>query len=128
MPKQHEERRRGFVLVGLDSTQRLMIQEACERVGVSVVAVSAVREVERWPAGGIVITDIAHLTPLWLERGAEEVIVLVDDAHEGIGCLNNGATRWLKVPATPEAITAMVLVLAARNGREARNPAERNDR
>jgi hypothetical protein len=57
--------------------------------------VSRIADIERWPAGQIVVTDTAHLTPLWKEVGARTVIVLVDRNEDGIASLANGADAWL---------------------------------
>jgi hypothetical protein len=112
-----EHKRYGAVLVvKTDSTHLTMLREACRAAEVSVLAVSSVGELEEWPVGQIVITDAAHLTPWWRLVGAAEVIVLVEDAEEGIAALANGATRWLQLPSTPEAVAAMVLAARGSSG------------
>jgi DNA-binding response OmpR family regulator len=108
--KQHP----AVLLIERDSTHRAMLEQACRLAGVSVLAISSMREVEHWPVGQIVITDIPNLTPWWRRVGAVEVVVLVEDAREGIAALANGATRWLRLPCDPAAVAAMVLVLAAK--------------
>jgi hypothetical protein len=86
---------------------RLLLEHACRMAGMAVSSVGSIAEVERWPRGQIVVTTMAHLTPLWQLEGAADVIVLVSDRVEGIAALQKGATRWL-VPFTPEIIAAML--------------------
>jgi DNA-binding response OmpR family regulator len=110
-----EHKQDGAVLViETNATHRAMLKEACQAAGLSVVAVSSVAEVERWPDGQIVITNAAHLTPWWRLVGAVEVIVLVQDAAAGIAALENGATRWLQPPPAAEVVAALVLALTRR--------------
>lgn len=99
-----------------DSAHRLAVVQACRAAGVKVVAVTRLAELERWPRGQMVITDFTHLTPWWRTVGAREVIVLAQDAEEGMAALENGATGWLHVPTTPVALTAMIARLAAEFG------------
>ena len=68
---------------------------ACQARHIPARGVVRIAEIEEWPEGQIVVTDVAHLTPLWKEVGARAVVVLVDRAEEGIASLANGATEWL---------------------------------
>lgn len=69
--------------------------EACLTRRIPARGVSRIADIERWPRGQVVVTDMAHLTPLWKEVGARAVIVLVDGAEEGNAALDRGATAWL---------------------------------
>jgi hypothetical protein len=106
------------VVVVADVSVRHAIEQACRAAGASVLAVSSVAGVERWPLKQVVITDAAHCTPWWRFVGAAEVIVLVRDGEEGAAALANGATRWLQPPPTADVIAAMVLGLSG--GHESR--------
>ena len=68
---------------------------ACQARDIPARAVVRIAEIEEWPSGQVVVTDVAHLTPLWKEVGARAVVVLVDGPEEGIASLANGATDWL---------------------------------
>ena len=63
--------------------------------GVPTLGVTTIADVERWPQGQIVITDLAHFTPWWRLVGAAQVIVLVDAAEEAAAAVQQGATGWL---------------------------------
>jgi hypothetical protein len=63
--------------------------------GVPMLGVSSVAEIERWPAGEIVITDLPHFTPWWNTVGAAQVIVLVDRAEDAHDAMQRGASGWL---------------------------------
>jgi hypothetical protein len=74
---------------------RAALVQACQERHIAARGILRIAEIEQWPAGQIVVTDVAHLTPLWKEVGARAVIVLVDRPEEGIAGLANGATEWL---------------------------------
>ena len=74
---------------------RRYLVEACLAQRISARGVCRIADIERWPQGQVVVTDRAHLTPLWREVGASAVIVLVDRPEEGVAGLANGATAWL---------------------------------
>jgi hypothetical protein len=101
------------LVVVSDSAPRLTLLDGCRAAGAAVLAVTSIAEVERWPVGQIVITDSAHLTPLWRTVGAREVIVLAESAEEGMAGFQNGATGWLQPPTSPAAVTAMIVGLDA---------------
>ena len=82
----------------------------------SVLAVSSIAEVEQWPVGQIVVTDAAHLTPLWRQVGAAAVIVLVQRAEDASNAGERGATHCLQPPPPPDVVATMVLALAAPSG------------
>ena len=114
MPGRAEGTPRAVLIVDPDPIHRLLVEQACRTAGVSVRSVGAIADVKRWPRGQIVVTTIAHLTPLWRLEGATDVIVLVQDRAEGIAALQNGATGWLRLPFTPESIAAMMTGLAVK--------------
>ena len=100
------------LVVVSDPDDRDTLVEACRAAGVSALGVGRVAEVEQWPAGQTVITDVEHLTPLWRTVGAAEVIVVVDSAEDGIAALQNGATGWLQLPSTSTTVAGMVWAAA----------------
>jgi hypothetical protein len=83
-------------VVESDVQLRSMVVETCRAAGIEVVGVARIAEMERWPEGQILLTDIAHLTTWWTKVGALEVIALVDHPEEGFAALTNGATGWLR--------------------------------
>jgi hypothetical protein len=76
--------------VALDDLLRQLTEAGMVASGVTTIA-----DIERWPEGQIVITDLAHFTPWWREVGAAQVIVLVDSAAEALPAMRRGATGWL---------------------------------
>jgi CheY-like chemotaxis protein len=99
------------LVIESNSTYRKALEQACQAAGLSVRAVSSIAEVERWPAGRIVVTDTAHLTPLWRLVGAAEVIVLVRSADEAMAAFEKGATMWLQPSPSADMVAAIVLAL-----------------
>ncbi len=63
--------------------------------GVPTRGVSSIAEIEQWPSGQVVITDLAHFTPWWRTIGASQVIVLVDAAADAQDVMRQGASGWL---------------------------------
>lgn len=114
--EQAEDHRRHDILVILrDAAHRATLQAACRAAGLSVVGVSSIPEIVKWPAGQIVVTDAAHVTPFWRSVGAVEVLVLAANAGEAIAALAAGATQWMRVTEHPDAVAARVRRLATRN-------------
>ena len=106
----HGKRRFDAVLViETDALRRMAVEWACRAAGFTVRAVSSIAEVEQWPDGQLVITDAAHLTPLWRQVGAVEVVALVANAEEASTALSKGATLWLQLPSDPAAIATTLL-------------------
>ena len=104
-----------MLVIHADETQRVALAQACRVVGLAVVAVSSIAEVEQWPVGQIVITDTAHLTPWWRHVGATEVILLICEGDGGvIDAVECGATRWLHPAPPPDVVAAMALALAGK--------------
>ena len=109
----HEPHLHSVLIIDADAMQRAALEHACRTAGMSVLGVSSVAEVERWPVGQIVVTDAAHLTPMWRQVGAAAVIVLVQRAEDGAHAGERGATHWLQPPPPPDVVATMVLALAA---------------
>lgn len=102
------------LVVAAEATHRVSLELACHFAGVSVLAVSCIAEVERWPAGQVVLTDAAHLTPFWRTVGALEVILLARTEEEARGAELRGATGWLQLPASAAAVAAILRGASAR--------------
>jgi hypothetical protein len=84
-----------LLVIESDPHFRITLVAACQARGIPTRGVGCIAEIEKWPAGQIVVTDTAHLTPLWKEVRACAVVVLVDRPEEGIAAVANGATHWL---------------------------------
>ena len=110
----HAKRFDAVLVIDTDALRRVTVEWALWAAGFSVVAVSSIAEVEQWPEGQLVMTDLAHLTPWWRQVGAVEVVALVADAGEGSTALSNGATQWLHLPPDPAAIATTLLALMCR--------------
>jgi hypothetical protein len=104
------------VLIEKDAGRRMELEFAIRAAGVSVLAVSSIAEVEEWPRGQLVITDVENVTPWWQLVGAIGVVALVKDGNEGRTALSNGATQWLQLPADPAAVASAALSLVSGRG------------
>ena len=83
------------LLLETDASIRRVLTRLCREAGLAVRDSDAIGKIERWPVGEIVVTDVAHLTPWWLEVGAAHVVVIAEtttDAHAAMAC---GATTWI---------------------------------
>ena len=96
------------LVIVTDPTWRATLERVCRAAGAQVRAIGAVAEVERWPEGEIVITDAAHVTPVWKKVGAIDVIALVRNAQEGYAALDRGASRWLPTDSSVAEVTAAI--------------------
>ena len=110
----HDKRFEAVLIIEADALRRVAMEWACWAAGFSVVAVGSIAEVEQWPEGQLVVTDLAHVTPLWRQVGAVEVVALVADAAEGRTALSNGATQWVQLPQDPAAVATTLLALVCR--------------
>jgi hypothetical protein len=99
----------GVVLIESDPVLLCRLVGDFKTAGVQAVAVASIAELERWPAGQIIITDLAHLTPWWRSIGAAQVIVLVDRPQDGIEAMARGASGWLVRAEGAIAIAALGL-------------------
>ena len=96
------------VVIESDDGRRRHLSDALQSIGLTVVAVESVGEIERWPRGDIVVTHYARFTPWWKAVGATHVIVLVDDQAEGLDACQRGATLWLPHACNPDELIAAV--------------------
>ena len=64
------------LLIDSGATRRSACAQALWKAGCTVTNVSCIAEVERWPAGEIVVTDADHCTRWWKQIGATHVILL----------------------------------------------------
>lgn len=110
----HDKRFDAVLVIDADALRRVAVEWAFWAAGFSVVAVGSIAEVEQWPEGQLVITDLAHVSPWWRQVGALEVVALVADAGEGRSALSNGATLWLQLPQDPAAVATTLLALVHR--------------
>ena len=91
-----------MLLVEADFERRIQLSKALREEGMPVLAVSGIAEVERWPAGDVVVTDSRRFTPLWKEIGAAHVVVLADTDEEGMEACVRGACAWIPRRCTPD--------------------------
>ena len=99
-----------LTLVMKNVARSRQIEQACLAAGFRVQAVSSIAELERWPAGQIVLTDAAYVTPFWTYMGAVEVVAFVDES-EGQDALKCGATRWMPTASEPDGVAAALRCL-----------------
>jgi DNA-binding response OmpR family regulator len=97
-----------MLLLESDARERARLTEALEDAGLPVRGVSSIAEVERWPAGDLVITDVERFTAWWKEMGATHVVVIAGTPEEGAAACERGATMWVLRPCDPEQLVAAV--------------------
>jgi hypothetical protein len=103
-----------MLLIDSDSERRTGLAAALRAMGLAVVDVASILEVERWPIDDVVVTEARSFTPLWKHVGAAHVVVLAETPGDGIDACNNGATTWVSGTCDPFALVS-VLVGIARN-------------
>jgi hypothetical protein len=104
------------LLVESDAVARRELTQALRRAGVPVRDVSSIAEIERWPAGDIVVTEAQRYTPWWKTVGATHVVVIADTPEEGLSACARGATAWIERQAHPEYLVAMVRTFLRTDG------------
>ncbi len=86
------------LLIEADTQRRTQLATALVKSGIAVIAVGSIAEIERWPEGDVVVTDVERFTPWWVQVGASHVVVLADTAEQGVDACQRGASAW--VPRT----------------------------
>lgn len=97
-----------MLLLESDDHERERLMEALEQAGLRVSGVASMAEVERWPAGDLVITPAERFTMWWKEVGATHVLVLAKTPEEGAAALARGASMWVLRPCSPDELVAAV--------------------
>jgi hypothetical protein len=92
------------LLIESDTERRAELSMALQASGIAVVAVGCVADIERWPAGDVVVTESDRFTPWWTHVGATYVIVLADTAEQGADACERGATAWIPRRCTPDTL------------------------
>ena len=100
------------LVIQSDPELRRNLVAACRARRIPAIGVSRIAEIERWPTGQIVITDVAHLTSWWKHVGATQVIAVLDHSEESAAALANGATACLERGERP--VSAVVAELIQR--------------
>jgi hypothetical protein len=99
------------LLLESDPIRLARLQDGLQRAGVEVIAVTNIAEVERWPSGACVITDLARVTPWWSAVGAIGVIALANTPEQGTAACLCGATTWLPRDCTIPTLVAALNAL-----------------
>jgi CheY-like chemotaxis protein len=89
------------LLIEADRERRAQLSTALAASGITVVAVASIAEIERWPEGDVVVTDIDRFTRWWIDIGATHVIVLADTAEQGLDACQRGASAWVPRTCSP---------------------------
>lgn len=97
-----------MLLLESDSEERARLTEALQEAGLPVRGVSSIAEIERWPAGDLVITGVERFTSWWKEMGASHVVVIAGTPEEGAAACEQGATMWVLRPCDSEQLVAAV--------------------
>lgn len=96
------------LLIEADPARRAQLSTALAASGMTVMAVSCIAEVERWPTGDVVVTDSDRFTPWWTRVGAAHVVVLADSEAEGEEACHRGASAWVPRTCSPEALVGTI--------------------
>jgi hypothetical protein len=107
---QHMERsqllQRHVLLLDLDTRRRNHFASVLRGKGFEISVMSYIAEIQRWPAGQIVVVDAARFTPWWTEVGAVRVVVLSATAVEESRMYNGVPCTWIPHGAGPDALIA----------------------
>jgi hypothetical protein len=95
-----------MVLIESNGRRRKHLATALRSAGMTVVAVGCIGELERWPAGDVVVTESAFFTPWWKHVGATHVVVLADSPTLGMAACGLGATAWISRSCAPHILLA----------------------
>jgi len=100
------------LLIEPDDERLTTLCVALRAEGIDVIAVTRIAEVERWPAGDIVVTSDESVGSWWRDVGAAAVIVL-SDTPESDGCAD-GRTVWIHRNCPPPDLATVIHRLAVR--------------
>ncbi len=103
------------LLVESQPEVRARVSEALREAGMEVTEAARIGDVERWPEGGTVVTDMERFTAWWRHVGAEHIIVLAGTAREGEHACSSGATAWVPRNGAPEVLVRMIAALGRRH-------------
>ena len=102
-----------MLLIESRASRRDELASHLETVGLHVTTAGRIADVERWPAGEVVVTEAGRFTPFWKDVGASHVVVLADTAHEGAEACRRGATAWLPRGCSAGALQQVLLTVGA---------------
>lgn len=94
------------LLLDQDTRRRNQLASVLRSKGFEISVMSYIAEIERWPAGQIVVVDAARFTPWWIEVGAVRVVVLSATAVEETRMYNGVPCMWMPHGAGPDALIA----------------------
>jgi hypothetical protein len=83
------------VLVDPETVRRQQMVFSLRAARILVIPVSRIADLERWPVGRVVVTNVAHATRWWFHVGATHVIVLADTDEERLLAQRSGASAVL---------------------------------
>jgi hypothetical protein len=96
------------LLIEADPERRAQLSTALAASGMTVIAVSCIAEIERWPTGDLVVTDCERFTPWWTRVGAAHVVVLADSEEAGEDACHRGASAWVPRTCSPDALLGAI--------------------
>jgi hypothetical protein len=96
------------LIVEADGHRRELFVAVCQARGIQARGVRSTADIERWPIDGVVVTDLAHLSPWWTLVGTTHVLAVVATAADGEAALANGATAWIQYDADGRALAAFL--------------------
>ena len=102
---------RSVLLLESQPELRAQLSEALRSAGIAVTEAARVGDVERWPFGQTVVTEVERYTNWWKQVGAEHVIVLASTEREGMRACSSGATAWLPRSCEPGELVDTVVKL-----------------
>jgi hypothetical protein len=90
-----------------EPSQFTRLRHSLRIAGVPTLLARSIADIERWPVGGIVMTDLEHTTPFWKSVGVDRVLTVVQNRADGAEALRRGADQWVLSHDTAAALHAL---------------------
>ena len=107
------------LVVGGDPLFRQTLVEACCAKDIHAHGVTGTGEVTSWRRARFVLTDLRHLHEC-LHAAPKHVLVLVQDASDGVLAVREGATGWIECRDQERTTELLLLTLATVEGNQFR--------
>jgi hypothetical protein len=99
---------RPVVLLDPDVRRRDAVANTLRAAGMRVLVFGAIAEMDCWPSGAVLVTDVSYYTPWWKSVGVSDVIVISPTPDAGRAACADGACDWVPERWTPAAVLQVI--------------------